>query len=82
MTADDGYLTSNLEDAAMMRDMMERANRVAVLADSTKFGRRLFAQVAELARADWFISDAEPPAELMAAFRSGGVEVFTPGAKG
>lgn len=79
VTADDGYSTSNLEDAAMMRDMMGRATRVAVLADSSKFGRRLFAQVAELGRADWFISDAEPPDELLTAFRRRAVEVLTPG---
>ena len=53
-----GYSTSNLGDAAMMAEMMSRATRVAVLADSSKFGRRLFAQVAELGRADYFITDA------------------------
>jgi DeoR/GlpR family transcriptional regulator of sugar metabolism len=36
----------------MMGEMMERATRVAVLADSSKFTEPLFAQIAELDRAD------------------------------
>lgn len=70
-----GYSTSNLEEAAMMNEMMMRASRVAILADSSKFGRRLFAQVAELSRADYFVTDAPPPAELAEAFARAGVQV-------
>ena len=33
-----GYWTSNLAEAGMLRDMMQRSARVAVLADSTKLG--------------------------------------------
>ena len=58
--------------------MMGRAAQVAVLADSTKFNRRLFAQVAELGRADWFVSDAMPPDDLAEAFHAAGVEVVVP----
>jgi DeoR family transcriptional regulator, fructose operon transcriptional repressor len=73
-----GYSTSNLGEAAMMSQMMSRAAQVAVLADSTKFGRRLFAQVAELGQADWFVTDEQPPDDLAEALRSAGVEVVTP----
>jgi DeoR family fructose operon transcriptional repressor len=79
VSAEDGYSTSNLEDAAMMRDMMERAARVAVLADSSKFGRRLFAQVSELDRADYFITDANPPPDLTEGLRDAGVQLLMPG---
>jgi DeoR/GlpR family transcriptional regulator of sugar metabolism len=71
-----GYSTSNLAEASMMSDMMDRAERVAVLADSSKFGRRLFATVAELGRADYFVTDAEPPSDLRDALKDGGVEVM------
>lgn len=71
-----GYSTSNLEEAAMMNEMIARATRVAILADSTKFGRRLFAQVSELSRADYFVTDAPPPPELAEAFAEGNVEVI------
>jgi len=73
-----GYSTSNLGEAAMMSQMMSRASQVAVLADSTKFGRRLFAQVADLGKADWFVTDAPPPEDLAEALRSAGVEILTP----
>ena len=73
-----GYSTSNLGDAAMMSDMIQRAERTAILADSSKFGRRLFAQVAELGRADYFITDAPPPADLEEALRQNDVEILTP----
>jgi DeoR/GlpR family transcriptional regulator of sugar metabolism len=78
VSADDGYSTSNLEDAAMMRDMMERATKVAVLVDSSKFGRRLFAQVAPLYRADYFITDAAPSPELAEALTAAEVQLVNP----
>jgi DeoR family transcriptional regulator, fructose operon transcriptional repressor len=73
-----GFSTSNLGDAAMMAAMMDHASKVAVLADSTKLGRRLFAKVAELARADYFICETRPPADIAAALEAGGVEILTP----
>lgn len=73
-----GYSTGNLGDAAMMADMMAHASKVAIVADSSKLGRRLFAQIAELGRADWFITDAPPPPELAAALAAAEVPVLTP----
>ena len=48
----------------MVREMISRAAHVAILADSSKFGRRLFAQVSELSAADYLITDTTPPTEL------------------
>lgn len=73
-----GYSTSNLGDAAMMADMMQRAQRTAILADSSKMGRRLFAQVATLDRADYLITDREPEPDLADALAQAGVQVLTP----
>jgi DeoR family fructose operon transcriptional repressor len=73
-----GYSTSNLGDAAMMADMMQRAQRTAILADSSKMGRRLFAQVATLDRADYLITDTPPEPELGTALAQAGVQVITP----
>ena len=56
--------------------MMERSGRVAILADSSKFTEPLFAQIAELDRADYLVTDAEPPAELASALERAGVEVL------
>lgn len=63
----------------MMGEMMERSGRVAILADSSKFTEPLFAQIAELERADYLVTDAEPPAELAEALQHAGVEVLVAG---
>jgi DeoR family glycerol-3-phosphate regulon repressor/DeoR family fructose operon transcriptional repressor len=78
VSVDAGYSTSNLGEAAMMREMMSRAARVAILADSSKFGRRLFAQISELGSADYLITDASPPPDLLDALSENDVEVITP----
>jgi DeoR family transcriptional regulator, fructose operon transcriptional repressor len=80
VSADAGYTTSNLAEAAMMQEMISRAARVAILADSSKFGRRLFAQVSELNAADYLITDAMPPPDLRDALATSKVEVITPAA--
>lgn len=78
VSVDGGYSTSNLHEGEMMGDMIERASQVAIMADSSKFGRRLFARVAELGRADYFISDTSPPPDLADALRNQGVETIIP----
>jgi DeoR family fructose operon transcriptional repressor len=78
VSAEGGYSTSNLSDAAMMEAMMDRATRVAVLADSAKFDRRLFAQIAALSAADYFISETLPPKDLLTALRRNKVDVIVP----
>jgi DeoR family fructose operon transcriptional repressor len=78
VSADAGYTTSNLAEAAMMQEMISRAARVAILADSSKFGRRLFAQVSELGSADYLITDSMPPSDLREALAANGVELITP----
>lgn len=72
-----GYSTTNLGDAAMMAEMIDRADRTAILADSTKLGRRLFGQVAPLSGADYLITDAEPGADLAAALRNADVTIVS-----
>jgi DeoR family transcriptional regulator, fructose operon transcriptional repressor len=78
VSVDAGYSTSNLGEAAMMREMMSRAARVAVLADSSKFGRRFFAQISELGTADYLITDSSPAPDLLEALSANDVEVITP----
>jgi DeoR/GlpR family transcriptional regulator of sugar metabolism len=70
--------TSNLGEAAMMREMMSRAARVAILADSSKFGRRLFAQISELGSADYLVTDSSPPPDLLDALSENDVDLITP----
>lgn len=78
VSAETGYSTSNLAEGVMMSEMIARCERVAILADQTKFGRKLFAQVAELGRADYLVTDAPPPPELEEALREKGVRILLP----
>lgn len=78
VSAEGGYTTSNLSEALMMREMMQQSAKVAILADSTKFDRRLFATVADLGMAHYFITDREPPPALRRAFDDAGVTVLFP----
>ena len=46
--------------------------------DQLHSGRRLFAQVGGLERADWFVSDAAPCDDLGGGLRAAGVELVLP----
>jgi DeoR family fructose operon transcriptional repressor len=76
--SESGYSTSNLADAAMMSEMIQRAAKTAILADSSKFGRRLFAQVGALEAADYLVTDRAPEGELAQALAQAGVTTLAP----
>ena len=78
VSADGGYSTSNVNEAIMMGEMIARAKRVAILADSSKFGSPLFARVADLGSADYLVTEKEPPPDLAAALQRHGVQVVLP----
>lgn len=73
-----GYSTSNLDEAAMLAQMAERAKRVAILADSSKAERRLFASIGPLSLADYLITDTDPTPALKSRLEAANVEVLTP----
>jgi DeoR family fructose operon transcriptional repressor len=76
VSAEGGYSVSNLAEATMIADMIRRSSRVAIVADSSKFGRRLFAQVVGLDQADYLVTDASPAPDLLEALEAGGVQVM------
>ncbi|WP_159620414.1 DeoR/GlpR family DNA-binding transcription regulator [Ruania rhizosphaerae] len=76
--ATSGFSTSNVGDAAMMAEMMDHAEQVAVVADSSKFSRHLFAQIASLDRATYLVTDIAPPPPIAASLEEAGVSVITP----
>lgn len=73
-----GFSTSNIGDAAMMAEMMDHADQVAVVADSSKFSRHLFARICPLDRATYLVTDAAPPPLIAAQLRDAGVSVIAP----
>jgi DeoR family transcriptional regulator, fructose operon transcriptional repressor len=58
-----GYYNSNLLLVETERAMMQAADEVIVVADSTKFGRRSLAHLCELGEIDQLVVDAEISAQ-------------------
>jgi DeoR/GlpR family transcriptional regulator of sugar metabolism len=56
--------------------MMRRADQVIVLADHSKFGKRLFYRLADFQDIDILITDQEPIAEIKDQLINCGVEII------
>ena len=64
--SDDGVVsTTSLPEAGMMRGMMDSASHSVLLADSTKFGRKQFAEVGGLNANTTLITEARPSQALL-----------------
>jgi DeoR family transcriptional regulator of aga operon len=57
--------------------MVERARRVAIIADSSKLGEHAFARICPVDRIAMLVTDSNADARIVAAFRAAGVEVIT-----
>jgi len=57
--------TSSLPEAGMMRSMMDCATHTLLLADATKFGKREFAEVADLSANTTLVTDKRPSKALL-----------------
>lgn len=64
-------------EAAMTRLMVDRADRVVVVADASKLGRRAFAQVCPIGRVEVLVTDEGADPAVVAAFGAAGVRVVT-----
>lgn len=78
VSPDRGFSGSDLVESSMIRHMIDRAERVVVLADSSKFGTAAFAQIGPLSIAHCLLTDKPPPAELSAALAEAGVDLLVP----
>jgi DeoR family fructose operon transcriptional repressor len=78
VSADGGFTGGDLRESSVIRQMTERAERVVVLVDSSKFGRTAFAHIGELSIADILITETAPNAELRAALVESGVQLLIP----
>jgi len=71
-----GLTTLDIMEAQLNLLMIHAARQVTVLADSSKFGRRSLAVIAELALVQRVITDTGAPAGDVEALRARGVEVI------
>lgn len=83
-TAERGLATDNVIEADLYRLMADCADRVVVVADSSKIGAQRLQSVLPLAAVHTLVTDSAAPADFVATLRSQGVEVITvarPGAR-
>lgn len=77
LDAEVGVTEFNLEDAAVKRTVLERSQRLIVVADRSKLGTVAFAVVAPATRIDILVTDAGPDDEHVGALSDLGVNVHS-----
>ena len=73
--AERGFLDFEPDEATFKRALLERARRIVVLADSTKFGRKGTTRVADFADVADLVTEAQPPHAFVAAAAATGMAV-------
>lgn len=73
---DYGFTTTNALEANLNKQMIEAAQRVIVLADSTKFGRRGFSRICNLSQVDKVITDNEVHSPFIRKLEEAGIEII------
>lgn len=72
---DFGITTTDVREAELTRAMMRSAQKTIVLADSTKFRRRGFSKIANVADVDIIITDSHIPATIAQSIEDLGIEL-------
>ena len=72
---DFGLTTTNMLEASLSRAMIDAAQKVVVLADSSKFGRRGFSKICDLESVDRIITDNRVQPLYLDRLRERGIEV-------
>jgi DeoR family transcriptional regulator of aga operon len=72
---DYGFTTSNIGEAHLNRMMIRAAQKVIVLTDSSKFGKRGFGKICNLNQVHQIITDTNAPANAVQMIRDKGIEV-------
>jgi DeoR family fructose operon transcriptional repressor len=75
VAAQAGFTGTDVRESSMIRAMMDQSATVIVVADSSKFDRQALVTIAELASADYLVSDAAPEAALATALDDARVNV-------
>lgn len=70
-----GISTTNAQEAMLNNKMIDAAQKVIILADYSKFGRKSFGKIADFTKIDTIISNAIPD-DFVAHFESLGIEMI------
>ncbi|WP_406404962.1 DeoR/GlpR family DNA-binding transcription regulator [Streptomyces sp. NBC_00879] len=71
-----GAATHDEGEASVNRAMADRADKVIVVADSTKLGQRAFARVCTIAEISVLVTDRDAPDELVEQLTGQGIDVL------
>ncbi|MEV8022062.1 DeoR/GlpR family DNA-binding transcription regulator [Streptomyces sp. NPDC086554] len=71
-----GIMAHHEDEAGVSRLFTERANRVIVVTDSSKLGKRAFARICDLDRVDTLVTDVNISPESSARLTEAGVKVI------
>lgn len=73
---DFGITTTDMREATLNQKMMAAAQKTIVLADSSKFGRRGFAKIADIDAVDIIITDAGISPKMVSKIEDLGIELI------
>ncbi|MFJ8660819.1 DeoR/GlpR family DNA-binding transcription regulator [Streptomyces sp. NPDC093795] len=71
-----GVMTRHEDEASISRLFAERAQRVVVVTDSSKMGKRAFARICGLDAVDVVVTDSGAPADMTARLQDLGIKVI------
>ncbi len=72
---ENGVSTPNLEEALLNQIMIQQADQVIAVFDSSKFNKRSFVHIADTKELDYIITDRAIPTGMTAKLKAAGVEV-------
>jgi DeoR/GlpR family transcriptional regulator of sugar metabolism len=73
---DYGFTTTDMREAELNQQMMRAAQKVIVLADSSKFGKRGFAKIGNMEDIDVIITDSGINPNALRQIQEHGIEVI------
>mgnify|MGYP000892989078 FL=1 len=77
ISLENGLTEYNLEDTLVKRNLINNAEQIIVLADSSKLGKTRFSFVAPLSVVDVLITDSRVSEDILQGYRVQGIEVLT-----
>ena len=72
---ENGVSTPNMEEALLNQMMIQQAERVIAVFDSSKFNKRSYVHIANATELDCIITDQAIPTGMISKLKSAGIEV-------
>lgn len=72
----DGLSAPSVDEAYVKLEMIKRADQVIVLADSSKFGKKLFHQICDFVKINVLITDQEPDSKMKDILKNDQIEII------